>query len=86
MYRLILLALALPLMTGCAITFVPPGPDVQVATLPTDCHNKDAIARYHQQTAAHPKSILQSREEYNARVSFHKAQMWTIRYNCQRVR
>lgn len=74
------------MLTGCAVTFIPPGPDVQVATLPTDCHNKDAIARYHSRTADHPKTLLQSREAYDAQVSFHKAQMWTIRYNCQRVR
>lgn len=71
-------------LAGCA-TQAPRMP-VDVALIPDDCANQARIIRWLDEVAATPRAPLQSREEHDNAISSIKHRIWSIRYNCQRVR
>jgi len=69
------------LMAGCAMQ---PRMPLDVAYVPNDCANAAGINRWLEASARAPKSILETQEEYDARISTIKHRMWTFRADCQR--
>lgn len=69
------------LMTGCAMH---PRQPLDVAYMPSDCANAAAIERWLAASARAPKSIVETQEEYEARISAVKHRLWTFRGDCQR--
>jgi hypothetical protein len=74
--------LLLFLLTGCAQA---PRMPVDVAIIPNDCANKEAIIRWLDSVVATPKTVFESEETYDQTRSSVKARIWSIRYNCQRI-
>jgi hypothetical protein len=81
MDRIFLLLIASALV-GCAQV---PRQPIDVTLVPNDCANREAITRWLEQVARHPKSPLQSQQDYEQHQSTVKARLWSLRYRCQPV-
>lgn len=68
-------------LSGCAQA---PRMPVDVALIPDDCANRQAITRWLEDVARTPRPPLQNQEDYDQTISTVKARMWRIRYACQR--
>jgi hypothetical protein len=80
MNRIFLLCLLF--LVGCAqVPRMPP----DVAAMPDDCANRQAIIRWLDSLVQVPKSTFENAHEYEQTRSKIKARIWSIRYNCQRV-
>lgn len=75
--------LAAIVITGCAA--VPQQP-VNVQLIPDDCANQSSITRWLEQSANHPKSVMQSHRDHEQNIANIKARMWHLRYRCNIVR
>ena len=69
------------LVTGCAMH---PRMPLEVGYVPNDCANAAGINRWLEASARQPKSVFETQEEYEARISAVKHRMWTFRGDCQR--
>lgn len=67
--------------TGCAMH---PKMPLEVAYVPTDCANAAAIDRWLESSARAPKSIVETQQDYETRISTVKNRLWTFRADCQR--
>lgn len=72
--------LSILFITGCAMH---PRMPLEVAALPNDCANAEAINRWLQASTKVSKSLFETKEEYEARISAIKHRMWTFRGHCQ---
>ena len=70
------------LLSGCAST---PRMPVDVAMIPNDCANRQAITAWLESVAAAPPPAYQSEVNHAQFRSSVKARIWGIRYNCQRL-
>ena len=66
---------------GCAMH---PRQPIEVAYVPNDCANAAAITRWLEASARTPKSVVETKEEHEARISAIKHRLWTFRTDCQR--
>ena len=66
---------------GCAMH---PKMPLEVAYMPNDCANAAAIDRWLQASARTPKTLIETQEEYEAKISAIKNRLWTFRADCQR--
>lgn len=57
---------------------------LEVAYVPNDCANAAAINRWLDASARVGKTLFETQEEYEARISQVKHRMWTFRSDCQR--
>ena len=69
------------IMTGCAMH---PRQPIEVAYVPNDCANAAAIDRWLETSARAPKSIVETQQEYEDRISTIKNRLWHFRSACQR--
>jgi len=68
-------------MAGCAMH---PRQPLEVAFMPNDCANAQAIDRWLAASASVSKTLFETQDEYEARISAVKHRMWTFRDHCQR--
>lgn len=68
-------------LTGCAMH---PRMPLEVAYVPNDCANAAGIDRWLEASARTSKTLFETQEEYEARISAIKHRMWTFRADCQR--
>ena len=73
--------LSVLIITGCAMH---PKMPLEVTVMPNDCANAEGINRWLEASSRVPKSLLETQEEYEARISAIKHRMWTFRGDCQR--
>ena len=66
-------------LAGCAGS---PRMPVDVAVIPDDCANQQAISRWLTQVIQTPRSQFTNREAYEEHISSVKAKLWTLRYRC----
>lgn len=81
MIRIFLLC-SLLVAAGCT---APPRMPASVRIMPDDCANQQAIVRYLDQLAGHPRAHLQSREDHEIQRREIKARIWHLRYRCNPV-
>lgn len=79
----IFLLLSTMILVGCAGL---PQPPVSVQLIPDDCANQEAITRWLDQVAQHPRNPLQSQRDHEQNITNIKARMWHLRYRCNPVR
>lgn len=76
-----ILLLPVLLLAGCAMH---PRVPIDVSYLPNDCANAAAISRWMEASAKAPRAFFEPKEQYEARISAVKNQMWVFRSHCQR--
>jgi hypothetical protein len=76
-----LLLISLMVLTGCANV----NPPIDVAIIPNDCANKDAIIRWLESQATLNQPMISNREKYENYRSTIKSRIWNLRYSCQPV-
>ena len=69
------------LAAGCAMH---PRVPLDVAYVPNDCANAAAIGRWLEASARTSKSLIETQEEYETRISTVKNRLWAFRADCQR--
>ena len=60
-------------------------PPIEVAMIPNDCRNQEAIVNWLTQQAAIPQQPLESNESYHHHRRQIRAKIWHIRYECKPV-
>ena len=79
-----LLALAsVAALTGCINAGV--SPPINVAMVPDDCRNSDAIIGWLTQQAEQPQQMLEKDEDFLRHRRQIRAKIWHMRYVCQPV-
>ena len=81
MNRIFLIASLLAL-AGCAQV---PRMPVDVAVVPDDCANRQAIVRWLETVNQTPRGAFQSERDYQHNQMVIKSRIWRMRYNCQRM-
>ena len=76
----VLLAAAL---SGCINARV--SPPIEVAMVPNDCRNRDAIIRWLTEQAEQPRQTLESEQDFLRHRKQIRAKIWDLRYQCQPV-
>ena len=75
--------LALVFLTGCMTPKT--SPPIDVAMVPNDCRNKDAIVNWLSDQAAIPQQRLESDENFQRHRRQIRSKIWNMRYVCQPV-
>ena len=75
--------LALVALTGCMTPKT--SPPIEVAMMPNDCGNREAIINWLSQQAAIPQQSLESDENFQRHRRQIRAKIWNMRYVCQPV-
>lgn len=57
---------------------------LEVSVLPSDCANASGIDQWLEASAQVPKSLIETQEQYETKISAIKHRMWTFRGHCQR--
>lgn len=70
-------------LSGCINARV--SPPIEVAMVPNDCRNSDAIIRWLTEQAEQPRQTLESEADFLRHRRQIRAKIWDLRYNCQPV-
>jgi PBP1b-binding outer membrane lipoprotein LpoB len=79
----IALVVAILALSGCVSPKT--APPIDVALVPNDCRNQEAIVNWLSQQAAIPQQPLESYESYSQHRRQIRAKIWHIRYVCKPV-
>lgn len=74
---------ALIALTGCMTPKT--SPPIEVAMMPNDCRNREAIINWLSQQAAIPQQRLESDENFERHRRQIRSKIWNMRYVCQPV-
>jgi hypothetical protein len=77
------LVVAVVVLTGCMTPKT--SPPIDVAMVPDDCRNRDAIVNWLSQQAAIPQQRMESDENFQRHRRQIRAKIWNMRYVCQPV-
>jgi hypothetical protein len=78
----VLFALSASLI-GCSTYTMNKAPD-DVAMMPNDCANEQALSRWLIARIEQDKPMTMSKREYQHAVSYNKHALWNLRYHCGR--